>query len=478
MDRTAEEIAGTKRAPGLLTPLLLVGVWAVLYLPALITRGLHYEEGRRALAAMDMLEQGRWLLPQVLGLDYLSKPPLLPWVIAAVGWLQGGVDAVAVRFLPLAATLASAIAAAVLLRRAGLDRAAPIAGLAVLLTPMILEKGAVGETDTTVTAAVFIAFVVWWSGRSQGRVGAGRWLICTVLLALAALTKGPIPLGFFAGGVLVHMAVTRRLDDLPGLVTSLLIALVPVGAWALLVHQPGTEVVWQAEMRLSTYSPGVIDYLASRLAYLGELVAVLAPWGVLALPAVVPAWRRRLGIDPALAAVLAGYILAFGVAVSLSPMAVPRYLMPAVPAIAVLAAMTAEALIDQRWMRRALTAACAVLALAQIGIVSGVIPFRPDLYSYAERAGQELASAIGDSPSPVFLVAPFGDHNIVFYTGRPVTHVQVDQRDAVPTPAWVITTPEALAAVDGRLFDDAGPTRADVAGRRDVRFVLLPRGDP
>ena len=88
MDRTAERIAGAKRAPGLLT-LLLTGVWAILYLPALITRGLHYEEGRRALAAMDMLEHGRWLLPQVLGLDYLSKPPLLPWAIAAVGWLQG-----------------------------------------------------------------------------------------------------------------------------------------------------------------------------------------------------------------------------------------------------------------------------------------------------------------------------------------------------------------------------------------------------
>ena len=477
MDRTADRIAGAARAPGLLIP-VLTGVWAVLYLPALITRGLHYEEGRRALAAMDMLEHGRWLLPQVLGLDYVSKPPLLPWAIAAVGWLQGGVDALAVRFLPLGATLASAIAAAILLRRAGFGRAAPIAGLAVLLTPMLLEKGAVGETDTTVTAAVFIAFVVWWSGRSRGRVGVGRWLVCTVLLALAVLTKGPIPLGFFAGGVLVHMAATRRLNDLSGLVAALVIAVLPVGAWALLVHQPGTEVVWQAEMRLSTYAPGAFDYLAGRLSYLGELIAVLAPWGLLAVPAIVPAWRRRLGLDPALATVLAGYILAFGVAVSLSPMAVPRYLMPAVPAIAVLAALTVDALIGRRWMRRALTATCAVMAAAQIGIVSGAIPFRPDLYGYAPRAGQELASAIGDSPSPVFLVAPFGDHNILFYAGRPVTHLQTDERDRVPTPAWVITTPEALAAADGRLFDDAGPPRAEVAGRRDVRFVLLPRGDP
>ena len=152
--------------------------------------------------------------------------------------------------------------------------------------------------------------------------------------------------------------------------------------------------------------------------------------------------------------------------------------MPAVPAIAVMAALTVDALIGRRWMRRALTATCAVLAAAQIGIVSGAIPFRPDLYGYAERAGRELASAIGDSPSPVFLVAPFGDHNIVFYAGRPVIHVQVDQREVVPTPAWVITTPEVLAATSGGLFDDFGPPRAEVAGRRDVRFVLLPRGDP
>ena len=40
-------------------------VWAVLYLIPVGFRSLYWEEGRRALMALDILREGHWLQPRV-----------------------------------------------------------------------------------------------------------------------------------------------------------------------------------------------------------------------------------------------------------------------------------------------------------------------------------------------------------------------------------------------------------------------------
>ena len=468
---TARTAGARARLADLWAGLGLLLLWAALFLPAAATRGLHYEEGRRAFAAFDMLTHGHWLAPQVLGVDYLAKPPLLPWVIAAVGGLGGVVDAWAVRALPLMATAAMAAAAYLLARRYAGPLIAFIAGAATLTMPMILEKGAVGETDTTVTAAVFAAFILWWRGAEAGRVRPGHAAGAAILLAVAGLTKGPIPLGFFAAGALGLMVRDRRWADLPRLLLVLMAGLAPLGLWAWAVFEPGTAEMWRGEMRLDPHAAGVGAYLLDRGEYLAELVAVLLPWLPAAGAAVYLAYRRGTGPAGPIAALLL-YALPFGLLVSLSPQAAPRYLMPAVPAVAVLAALGIGALLHHPRVRQATAVAIAGLAAAQIGAGTGVIPFRAALYGYAEAAGSQLGRAIRGSDDPVILLAPTVDFNVLYYSGQTPRHLLPAQSADLPIPSWVITVPAVLEALEPETVARLAAPVLTVDGRRGAPIHL------
>ncbi|MEM7014308.1 MAG: hypothetical protein AAF585_22835, partial [Verrucomicrobiota bacterium] len=64
--------------------MLLVAIaWAALYLPYLGSREIHGEEARRILPARTMLQNGDWIVPEIGGMEYSRKPPLINWCIAA-----------------------------------------------------------------------------------------------------------------------------------------------------------------------------------------------------------------------------------------------------------------------------------------------------------------------------------------------------------------------------------------------------------
>src|SRR5207248_9374044 len=67
-----------------LRPVLVVLlVWAVIYLPALGSLAIKGEEGRRILPAIGMLKSGNYIVPEVGGNPYFRKPPLVNWLVAA-----------------------------------------------------------------------------------------------------------------------------------------------------------------------------------------------------------------------------------------------------------------------------------------------------------------------------------------------------------------------------------------------------------
>ena len=459
-------------------PLLLILAWAVLFLPPAELRGLHYEEGRRALAAIDMLEHGRWLVPQVLGVDYVNKPPLLPWAIAGIGWLLGGVGEWAVRLPPLLMTLTGALVCYALAGRAGGTVAGLVAGGAFLSTPMILEKAALGETDVTVTVLTFAAFALWWTAAADGPVGWLRWVGCAALLAAATLTKGPIPLGFFAVAIASWGLWQRRWHDLVGLAAALAVALLAVGAWALAAYEPGRAGQWQGEMRLAAAAPGLAEYLIGRLEVAGELLALWLPWLPLALPVMSSGLRRRLVIaDGRLPVLLALYAGGFTVFLMLWPHALPRYAMPAVPAMAVAAGLAAAALWHNTRLRRIIVSALAVLALAQIGLGTGIVPLRAELYRYAYPAGVALGDAVRANPAPVVLASAIGDLNVMYYSGLEILNLPPGEAGGVETPAWLITTPQYLDAVRLARPDLPDHPALQVIGRRGQPYLLFPLVD-
>src|SRR4029077_17631169 len=69
--------------------LIVVAVWAAIYLPALGSFEIKGEEGRRILPAIGMLESGNYLQPQIGSDTYFTKPPLVNWLVAASLRLTG-----------------------------------------------------------------------------------------------------------------------------------------------------------------------------------------------------------------------------------------------------------------------------------------------------------------------------------------------------------------------------------------------------
>src|SRR4029077_4387089 len=61
--------------------LIVLLVWAAIYLPALGSLAIKGEEGRRILPAIRMIETGDYIVPRVGSTTYFRKPPLVNWLL-------------------------------------------------------------------------------------------------------------------------------------------------------------------------------------------------------------------------------------------------------------------------------------------------------------------------------------------------------------------------------------------------------------
>ena len=69
--------------------LILIVIWALIYLTNLGSSELRSEEGHRVLPAVQMLDSGNYVVPYIAARPYLNKPPLINWIVAASFKLSG-----------------------------------------------------------------------------------------------------------------------------------------------------------------------------------------------------------------------------------------------------------------------------------------------------------------------------------------------------------------------------------------------------
>src|SRR5712671_2783611 len=113
--------------------LLVLAVWAAIYLPALGSLAIKGEEGRRILPAVRMLETGDYMVPQVGSNPYYRKPPLVNWLVAASFKLFGVRNEWTAR-LPSALSVLLVAIAFVTVARASLGRRGSIVAAMIWLT--------------------------------------------------------------------------------------------------------------------------------------------------------------------------------------------------------------------------------------------------------------------------------------------------------------------------------------------------------
>jgi 4-amino-4-deoxy-L-arabinose transferase-like glycosyltransferase len=303
------------------------------------------DEGRNAKIAQEMAAEGELLLPHLNHLPFLDKP-FLYFFLSATSVRALGESELAVRLPSLLATWGSlALTFWLALRLAG-AAVARVAALVFATTPLALAMARAVLFDSTLAFFVLAAIAAFHRAlepeaapgdrRRALAWSAAGWLA----IALGLLTKGPIALLLVLLVVLPYAFWRRRarvLFRLPGPLVFLAVA----GAWAAAVEArfPGFlhyGLVTETWNRLTTDE---LDRSGPVWYFLPVLVGALFPWSWIAaaglrglLARTAPPERR--------AAVwfLLFWIGAPFVFFSLSQSKRPQYLLPVVPAVAILAA--------------------------------------------------------------------------------------------------------------------------------------------
>jgi 4-amino-4-deoxy-L-arabinose transferase-like glycosyltransferase len=326
------------------------------------------DEGRYAEIPREMLSGGDWLIPHLNGLNYIEKPPLQYWA-TALSYSLFGVSNFSARLYAALSALGTLglvwlLAGRLWGREAGWRAAAVLCGMLIFLI-----LGQLLTLDMSLSFYMTLS-VVGFILAQQPAARPHRWmLVAWIAAALGVLTKGLVAAAIPAAVLLLYslgsrdFAPWRRLKAAWGLPLFLAIT-VP---W----H-------WLAARRLDDFLQFffVHEHFARYLTPIAErqepwwffgyvLLAGTVPWTLSALRVVAGGWRRR---PTAAASFDASFFLWLWVVFtcvffSCSDSKLMPYILPVMPALAVLIATLPAAALKRDFMFTALLTLIAGLAL-------------------------------------------------------------------------------------------------------------------
>jgi len=329
-------------------------VWAAIYLPALGSLAIKGEEGRRILPAVRMLETGNYVVPQVGGTPYFRKPPLVNWLVAA-SFKAFGVRNEWTARLPSALCVLAVAIAFITVARASLGARGSTSAALIWLTNFgMIEKGRLIEIEALYVSLFAIAFICWISGWEQGRSPWLTWILPWIFLGLGWLAKGPTHLFLFYAIVLAVLWRSRELRkiwNIPHLI-GLIIMVSIFAAWAIPFAKTAGAAhvthVWSRQFSGRLAGEGF--NFQSWALNIPRSLGYFLPW-LFFVPLLLNAkFSSERKID--IAGGLSWGIVIPLVIVELIPGSLPRYAMPLLAPAAWLLAetLTAENLTWPRWL--------------------------------------------------------------------------------------------------------------------------------
>jgi len=322
--------------------LVLAGFCGFLFFFGLAAFGLiGADEPRYAQVAREMLARHDWITPTLGGKPWLEKPPLYYWQ-AIVAYGVFGVSDWTAR-LPSAVD-ATLMAAAIYLF---LQRFRPGSQLdGALMTASaagIVGFSRAASMDMALTATFTIALLAWYGWRETGsRSYLAGFYSC---LALGALAKGPVApllalivIGVFALFKRQYTLITTTLW-IPGIALFCLVTF----PWyvAVQLRNPDFFRIFILEHNLARFGTNLYHHPEPFWYYLPVILLGLVPWTVFAIAAlakIVVASRKKDGERSAddLSVFLLVWLIVPIVFFSFSKSKLPGYIVPALPAGALL----------------------------------------------------------------------------------------------------------------------------------------------
>ena len=287
------------------TPIHLLRLASLLALFSLFlnlgVQPVYLEEPRRATIAMEMEENGNFIVPTQFGEFYYKKPPVFNWVVWASAKVMGGYTSWALR-LP---TVLSAIFTSLLLFGLGRRYVNPEFGwLSALLFPisggLYFYFSLLGEIDLFYTFVTFAGFAALFHFQQQGRYGL-MFIITYVLAAVGTLTKG-LPSVLFLGlsmlAWLWYEGELKRLLSLAHLAGILAFSAL-VGGYLLAYHQYNDignylRMMVAESSERTVAENGLLKLVEHLFMFPLDTIKDLLPGGLLLLFAIRPGLRSLL----------------------------------------------------------------------------------------------------------------------------------------------------------------------------------------
>jgi len=374
----------------------------LLIATAILTRpAMPVDETRYLSVAWEMWRSGDFLVPHSNGLPYSHKPPLLFWLINFGWWLFGEQEwsaRLTAPFCGLAAIfLARILAGDLFPQTRAVERTTPFILLGMLCWTFFAS---LTMFDTLMSCMALIGYLMAYRG-AAGRIKRW-WLPMGLAIGGGVLAKGPIILVYVMPVLLLapwwveHLAVSKSRwygQTLLALAVGSLIAL----SWALPAAWAGGKEYGDTLLFGQTAGRMVqaFDHKRPLYYYLLALPAVFFPWS-----GWLPLWRglfRRQRISSGtrflISILLPGFVI-----LSLVSAKQVHYLLPLLPAAAILLARGAVQVTEEKRFDR-------IFLLSIWGLVTAaitILPFLPIHGSAARFIGQ-LPFWLGLCPLAAFL---------------------------------------------------------------------------
>lgn len=466
----------------------LAAAYLLLALHGLGDHAIVGDDEAREVGIVQDVVRGRVLLPRFNDELIPDKPILTHWLSAAVVAV-GGFSEAHVR-------LPSAVAGSALVGWTALfgDRllgapAGLAAGVLLATTPALFGRARLARPDVVMVLLLALALGAFWHAWREGDRRAA--VVAWTWLGLATCAKGPVAPALAATTIGLFLLWQRdgravgRLLPLPGLVLFAVLG----GGWYLAALTGwGEEFVRQHLVgryvrnlagglsRGGAYSPN--SFLYHLTFYPLHLPAILMPWTPLLAAASSALWRSGGLRDPR-ARFLVCWLAAPVVVFTPAEWKLRYYLLPALPAAALLAAPLAARLAaaigrPPSITRRSLAAASAltVATIAAAVLVLG----RPELLSAADRRGLEAVLAVAGGPAVAAAAVGILVGIVAVIVACRAWGVLVTVT-AIATGVWLLTVAPALeraTAARDDLRDFARAVAARVPAVQPLVFVGPP----
>jgi 4-amino-4-deoxy-L-arabinose transferase-like glycosyltransferase len=318
------------------------GLLSLVWLATLTSRPLfNPDEARYAEIPREMQSDGDWVIPHLNGLDYIEKPPLQYWATAATYRLLG-VSEFSARLYTALTALATVALIGFLAARlwgagAGWRAAAVLSGMF-----MFVVLGQLMTLDMSLTfwmTGSLAGFLLAQHAQAAPSAERGWMLFAWVAAALGVMTKGLVAAAIPAAVLVIYSlwmrdySPWRKLHIRLGL--PLFLAITVPWHWLAAQRLPDFLQFFFVREHFARFLTPIAERQEPWWFFGWVFLAGTVPWTVPALRVLVSGWRSRRGqFSPTL--FLWIWVVFICVFFSISDSKLMPYILPAMPALAVL----------------------------------------------------------------------------------------------------------------------------------------------